>query len=101
MEIKCISCDSNNTIFVQIRKNKSGDKKIYRCKECEKRFVLPDEYNNFRHPPVIIKSALIMLEKGNSLAQVSYYLNRTFRIVVTRKTIFDWKRKFLREGLLK
>lgn len=95
MKEKCNYCFSENTCFVQIRKNLSGNKRIHKCFSCKRRFTPNDGFRKFRHSPIVIKSALNMAEKGLSLSKISYYLNKNFRVFVTRKTIFDWKIKFL------
>ncbi|MFH0712188.1 MAG: hypothetical protein V1889_03675 [archaeon] len=92
---KCPHCNSKNIRFAQIRKNISIEKKIYRCKNCRKRFTIDNSFKKFRYSPIIIKSAIKILEEGSSLGQTVYYLNKTFRVRITRKTILDWKRKFI------
>ena len=93
---KCIYCSSKNIYVVQIRKNINSEKEIFRCRECKRRFCLDDGFKKFRSPPIVIKTTLKLLEDGLSLSQIVYYLNQNFRIKVSRKTILDWKRKFIK-----
>ena len=91
----CIFCFCTDTYFIQYRKNISGPKSIYKCRACKRRFTPNDGFKKFRYSPVVIKSALDLLKRGASLGKVVNYLNHSFRLRVTRKTIFDWKKKFL------
>ncbi len=84
-----------------MRKNFNSIKPIYYCKSCEKRFTPDDGFKKFRHSPIIIKTAMKLLNEGSSLSQITNYLNSNFRVKISRKTILDWKRKFLSEKLLK
>lgn len=94
-ELNCIYCFSKNIYGVQLRKNKSSVKQIYKCKDCKRRFTPNNGFKKFRYPIVMIKTALELLNKGSSLGEISSYLNRNFKTKITRKTIFDWKRRFL------
>jgi len=91
----CVFCESQNTKKIQIRQNKSIKKQIYLCLDCKRKFTPDNEFKKFRHSPFVIKATLELLKKGSSLAQTVSYLNQTFRINISRKTIFDWKKKFL------
>lgn len=90
----CIYCSSKETYVVQLRKNVSSIKPIYRCRKCNRRFTSNSVFKKFRHPETIIKTSLNLLQNGFSLGEVKHYLNSNFRTAVTRKTILDWKRKF-------
>lgn len=92
---KCIHCNSNKIYAIQTRKNKSNIKQIYLCKNCNRRFTPDDGFKKFRHPPFIIKTAIKLIQENLSLGQITYDLNQNFRIRVSRKTILDWKKKFL------
>ena len=90
----CLYCSSNETYPIQVRKNKGVEKAIYKCKSCKRKFTPDNGFKKFRHNPVAIKTAVEMLGKELSLSQVAYYLNQSFGINVTRKTLLDWKNKF-------
>ncbi|MFA4960744.1 MAG: hypothetical protein WC548_03725 [Candidatus Pacearchaeota archaeon] len=91
---QCVYCNSEKTRIAQLRKNKKIEKPIYFCKNCCKKFTPNDGFKRFRHPAIIIKTAVSLMRNGYSLGQVVYNLNRTFKVRVSRKTIFDWKKKF-------
>ena len=93
----CVYCNSIKIRFVQIRNNLSLKKSIYQCENCNRKFTPDDNFKKFRHSPTIIKTALELLKKGLSLSQIVSYLNQNFRIKVTRKTILDWKNKFIKK----
>ena len=92
---KCTYCNSFEICFVQLRKNKSINKPVYLCKGCNRRFTFDDGFKRFRHPPFIINTAIRLIRENLSLNQIVYNLNQNFRIKVSRKTILDWKEKFL------
>ncbi|MBR9701514.1 hypothetical protein GOV13_01190 [Candidatus Pacearchaeota archaeon] len=98
IKIKCIHCSSKDFKPIQLRKNKTTLKQIYLCKKCCRRFTLDDGFKKFRHPPLVIKTALRLFEKGYSLSQITYNISQNYNIKVSRKTILDWKRRFLKEG---
>jgi len=91
----CFYCNSTEIQIIQMRKNYGGLKPIYYCKTCKKKFTPDDGFKKFRHSPIIIKTAIQLLEKGSSLSQITNYLNSNFRVKVSRKTILDWKKRFL------
>ena len=96
---KCVYCGFEKTFFVQLRKNKSSDKKVYYCEVCERKFTPDDGFKKFRHPPFIIKIAMRSLEDNHSLGQIAQSLNQNFGVRVSRKTILDWKRRFLKQKI--
>lgn len=92
----CINCHSDKIRGVQIRKNIGIKKQIYLCIDCNRRFTLDDGFKKFRHSPTIIKTAIELTKNGSSLSQVANYLLQNFKVKVSRKTIFDWKKRFLK-----
>lgn len=95
----CIYCNSEQIKIIQLRNNKSGEKPIYKCDSCIRKFTPDNGYKKFRNPPIIIKTAINLIEQGLSLSQVTYYLDQTFMKKVTRKTILDWKRRFSKNAI--
>lgn len=93
--LNCLYCLSSNTYVVQLRKNISLTKPIYKCENCKRRFTPDNGFKKFRYSPTTIKTALELLKKETSLGDVAIYLNHTFKVNITRKTIFDWKKRFL------
>lgn len=93
-DVKCEYCSSSETGLAQLRKNENGVKQIYKCRKCNRKFTPDDGFKRFRHNPVMIKTALKLLNQGVSLSRTAYYLNQSFRINVSRKTLLDWKRRF-------
>ena len=94
---KCIHCSSKDIYIVQLRKNKFTTKSIYLCKKCNRRFTPDDGFKRFHHPPIIIKTAIRLIQNNFSLGQTTYNLNQNFGINISRKTILDWKKRFLIE----
>ena len=93
----CIYCNSRNIYVVQLRKNLYAIKPIYLCKNCNRRFTPDDGFKKFRFSPIVIKTAIQLLSNGHSLSQITYYLNTNFRVKVSRKSILDWKKRYLNE----
>ena len=93
----CEYCKSKDIYIVQLRKNLNLKKPIYKCLSCKKRFTPNDGFRKFRHPPAVIETALELLKQDSSLAQVAYHLNQNFRVKISRKTILDWKKKFIKK----
>ena len=96
-ELSC-SCFSRDVYIVQQRKNLSSLKPIYKCRACKRRFTPDDGFKKFRYPTIVIKTALDLLKKDISLGEIVHYLNYNFRTKLTRKTIFDWKKKFSKKS---
>lgn len=94
MKIKCNFCKSNNVLKQGHRKNKSGKKQKYQCKNCKKWFVEDDGFKKMRHKPEIIARAVHMHIDGFSLFKTQYHLWQHDGIKVTRKTISDWTKKY-------
>ncbi len=92
--MSCLYCASNDTYVIQLRKNLNSIKQIYKCRKCKRRFT-PGMFKKFRYPPAMIKTALELLKKKTSLGNITLYLNHTFKVKITRKTVFDWKKRFL------
>jgi transposase-like protein len=88
----CQFCGSSDIYIVQYRKNIATQKPIYRCKGCKRRFTPDTGFKKYRFSPIIIKTAKELLDKNLSLSQVAYYLNQSFGIRVTRKTLLYWKK---------
>lgn len=94
---KCVYCGSKKFFFVQLRKNKSSNKEVYSCEDCERKFTPDDGFKKFRHPSFIIKTAIRAIKNNYSFGQITNSLNQNFGVIVSRKTILDWKRRFLKQ----
>ncbi len=94
LSFNCPKCDASDVVLRGKRYNKSGIKQLYRCNVCRSTFVEPDGFERMRHKKEDIVRAVHQHNDGLSLFQVQYHLDQHDGVIVTRKTISDWDKKF-------
>jgi transposase-like protein len=90
---QCIFCKSFNIKKEGFRKNKSGKKQKYRCKDCGKYFVL-DPVKHVKGNGKIVTLAMDLYFKGLSLRDISDTIYQFYNIRLHHETIRRWILKF-------
>ena len=93
-EKACPSCKSENIKLKGTRKNKSGSKQRYKCKDCGSYFVL-DPAKGIKGNARILCLALDMYYKGNSLRDIQNTLYTSFGLKLHHETIRRWNNRFM------
>lgn len=72
----CKYCDSGRIVKKGIRKNKSGNLQIYKCKDCKRRFTMNCGFESRRFADSIITNSLETYYSGMSVRDVSRQYRR-------------------------
>lgn len=99
--MKCLRCKSDNISKRGKRYNKSGEKQLYLCNECHRKFIEPNGFERMRYKKENIVRAIHLHNEGLSLFQVKDHLWQHDGIKVSRETIREWCNKysvFLKSG---
>jgi transposase-like protein len=75
-------------------KRKQGLSQRFKCKACRREFIRDDGFKQYRTDPKIITAALDLRAKGLSLRDIVDHLDQHHKVIVSRKTILDWQKKF-------
>lgn len=94
MSLECVFCKSGNYVKRGKRRNKSGIKQRYICKECGRQFVKRDGFEKMRHKSVVVVRAIHMHQDGMSLSKIQNHLWQHDNVKVTRRTISMWEKKY-------
>ena len=93
-EKTCPSCKSDNILKQGMRKNKSGNKQKYKCRDCSTYFIL-DPAKGIKGNARILCLALDMYYKGNSLRDIQGTLYTSFGLKLHHETIRRWNKRFM------
>lgn len=85
----CKFCDSGRIIKKGIKKNKSGNLQIYKCKDCKKRFTTNFGFENRQFDDGIVTGALEMYYSGMSVRDISRQYKR-MGIKISHMGIYKW-----------
>lgn len=90
-KIVCKDCGSNNVVKKGKTKTKFAIRQIYKCKDCNKRFVygLGKSY-----PAKIVMDSITAYNLGNNLAETSKIIKKKYKVNVPEKTIYSWVKEF-------
>ena len=92
-QVQCPFCGDKRYIILNGR-SRNGDRQMYRCKACHKRFTGPDEFLRHRFPAAVIRQALRYLNQGVSYRGVKFLLWEYDAVKVSATTIYRWHKKF-------
>ncbi len=90
---RCPHCRGSHTVLRGFRRNASGDKQLFLCRSCGRKFTQDDGYLRMRFSPKDIKEAVSLYGKGYSSAEVRTRLERR-GVKVSRWTVLKWARRF-------
>lgn len=88
-DMSCKFCHSTSVI----RYGKEGRKQVYKCKECNRKFV-PDD-GGAKYDPHIITLCLDLYFKGVSLRKISDHLKQFHKQEVNYSTVYRWIEKYV------
>lgn len=92
--VVCHKCKYTKMKYHAVRRNKSGDKKIYKCLRC-KSFTTPDDgFWKMKNLGEIISAGIELYNAGVSLRETADVLHRLFGIKVSWMSILRWVRKY-------
>jgi transposase-like protein len=92
----CRFCGSENIEKHGFRYIKNGKKQRYRCKDCDRRFVVNDGFSNMKYQPEVITQALDLYFKGLSLRKVKDHFMQFLNKKIHHTTILNWIEKYTR-----
>ena len=92
--MKCPYCKSGKISKRGKRYNKSGEKQLYLCGKCKRKFIEQDGFERMRNDKKIIVRAIHLHNEGLSLFQVKDHLWQHDGIKVSRETVRKWGNKY-------
>ncbi len=93
----CKFCDSGKIIKKGIKKNKSGNLQIFKCKDCKKRFTANFGFENRQFDDSAITGALEMYFSGMSIRDIPRQYKR-MGIKINHSTIYRWVSDYSKLG---
>ena len=90
----CQKCNSNNIKKAGIRKNKSDNIQLFKCKDCNSKFSINLGFEGMRATPDQITMAMNLYFNGESSRKVSQSLILT-GVKVSHVTIQNWIKKYV------
>lgn len=90
--IPCLRCGSIRVM----RYGKSGEKQVFKCKDCGKKFREQSLIRKARYEPEIITVTLDLYFKGISLRKISDHLKQFYQLEVPFQTVWKWLDKYVR-----
>jgi transposase-like protein len=91
---ECIYCGSNNIVKNGVRKNKSGNIRVFLCRDCNRKFTFNIGFEKMKHNPQAITSAMQLYFSGESLRNTMKSL-RLLGVEVSYQTISNWIKKYV------
>jgi putative transposase len=91
----CIYCGSNNLKKDGKRKTKIGNIQKFYCRDCHKYMTFNIGFENMKHNPQAITSAMQLYFSGESLRNTAESL-QLLGVQVSYRTILNWIRKYTR-----
>jgi transposase-like protein len=87
----CKFCHSPNFIRYGLK----NGKQVYRCKECNRKFVDNVDFENMKYNPKIIALTLDLYFRGLSLRKISQHLKEFYNLKITHMSIYNWIEKYV------
>ena len=87
----CKYCGSGN----YIRYGKENKKQMYKCKDCNRKFVNNLYFEKLKANPKIICVTLDLYFKGISLRKISNHLKQFYNLNIHFTTVFYWIKKYI------
>ncbi len=91
----CPKCKSDKIVKHGIRHNKYGNIQRFSCKDCKTRFTTNLGFEKMKFSPETITSALQLYFTGESLRNVTKFLQLQ-GVTVCHKTVYKWIKKYVR-----
>lgn len=90
----CRFCGSINIIRWGYRKTETVKKPRFKCKDCEKTFVMDEGFAKMRFDPKIITLALDLYFKGVSLRKISHHIKQFYGLKISQMGVYRWLQKY-------
>lgn len=90
-DVSCKFCNSKHLI----KYGKSGQKQVYKCRNCDRKFVEDDGFSNLKYEPNMISMCLDLYFKGVSLRKISNHIEQFHRIKIDHSTVYRWIEKYV------
>lgn len=94
-QTSCVYCSSLNVVKNGARKNLFTKKQRFKCKECNKFFVLNQEFARLKADEKAVTLAIDLYFKGLSLKKIQDTLKQFYGVKVHYSTVFRWIEKFM------
>lgn len=92
--VMCHKCRYTKTKYHAVRRNKSGNKKIYKCLRCGS-FTTPDNgFWKMKTSEEVVSAGIELYYSGVSLRETSHLFWRLFGIKISRMGVLKWVRKY-------
>lgn len=92
--MKCPKCKGEDISKRGKRYNKSGEKQLYLCNKCHRKFVEQDGFERMNFDRNDIVRAVHLHNEGLSLFQVKDHLWQHDGVKVSREAIREWCNKY-------
>lgn len=92
--MKCPKCKSVNISKRGKRYNKSGEKQLYLCNKCKRKFIERDGFERMRYNKKDIVRAIHLHNEGLSLFQIADHLWQHDGVKVSREAVREWCNKY-------
>jgi putative transposase len=90
----CVACGSENLMRWGVRKNKSGDIQVFKCRDCSGCFTINIGFEKMKHSPKAITTALQLYFSGESLRKTMESL-KLMGAEVSHQTVSNWITKYV------
>jgi len=94
--VKCPHCSSENIMKKGQRKNKAGEKRLYLCRVCGKKFSMDSGFKNMKNESKIITLSLDLYFKGISQNSITDHLKQFYDVTVNQSTVSRWISKYVK-----
>lgn len=88
-DVKCPHCSDGNIV----KYGHSNSKQIFYCKNCRKRFT-NKALKNKTYNSKVITCSITWYNLGNTLEQSAKYVNRRFKVKVSKSSVHNWIKEF-------
>jgi len=89
----CPQCNSKKIMKYGTRKTQTGDKQIFKCRECKKRFVL-SPIKNIKGNAKLVCLAMDSYYRGLSYRDISQQFHNFYGLNISHVTIREWILRF-------
>jgi putative transposase len=94
-KIKCQKCSSENVIKWTTRKTQNrGLIQRYKCKDCDRTFVIDDGFFRMRNAPTKVTCAIDLYYRGVSTRKVQEHLGAFYPHNASHKSVYKWVIKY-------
>ena len=89
----CKYCDSGNIVKRGKRKNKNGERQLFKCQDCKRTFTANFGFEKMRYDPILITRALQMYYSGMSVRDIADCFEQE-EIDVSYRSVYNWVDKY-------